>query len=96
MSYSYIYADNTRELALCVRQARAEAHVHLLHVQVWWAWIQGAGVGAGRRATGIHRVVILIVFTRKCRVGVGFRHFRPNTGHFRHFRPNTGYFRPTI
>jgi hypothetical protein len=40
------------------------------------------------------RVVILIVFARKCRVG--FRHFRPNTGHFRHFRPNTGCFRPTI
>jgi hypothetical protein len=40
------------------------------------------------------RAVILIVFTRKCRVG--FRHFRPNTGYFWHFRPNTGYFRPTI
>jgi hypothetical protein len=42
----------------------------------------------------ITRVVILIVFTRKCRVR--FRHFRPNTGYFRNFRPNTGYFRPTI
>jgi hypothetical protein len=40
------------------------------------------------------RVVILIVFTRKCRVR--FRHFGPNTGYFRHFRPNTGYFRPKI
>jgi hypothetical protein len=36
-----VYADNVRKLALCVRQARAEAHIHL-HVQ---AWMQGGWMG---------------------------------------------------